>query len=589
MSQRPIGVAISFLNLPSVPPEYEAAVLAVRATRAIGARYTRPVADKQGDVLNPIGSLFKEQRRVTIGDDPLAHVAAAARCRFPDRFEEKKLPAVLLAVIEGILDKGGGLAAFRCSQGQKLCDVVDSLQALDALCVSRMPPHVAFACRGVRAASIAALVEGLDWPDVRLAERFVTGFPVAGSGAVGEAGPDDSGVFVSLVRAAATSLAELARGHSRGFASNAQWLGQACGVLRRKANKAKAEGPGSRAAKELAGLEESCEKEVRATPHPTMLPPLTLRKLVAWALPFGGIRKVRVILCFMICQGKRADGTDKVRRIDNCKSNGLNAACRTVETVSCISFMFPIFVARAFVSAARARQCPCPRLWLGLDDLKAAYRMVPVMQIWLSVLAVWSLRHEKPMFYRMPGHAFGMLASVVNFCRLPAFVCYVAQAILLVAVSHYMDDFVHVDVAEVENSAHDALRLVLRLLGFDVELDKRQYAAPSNTVLGVRVSLAHAHRQDGYATAEATEKRVAKVLGLFRDSAATGSLSPTVASKLRGLLGFTLSAANWRFGRAACQSLSARVHSARPPYKWSPALRATHAFFERTLPRLPPR
>ena len=180
------------------------------------------------------------------------------------------------------------------------------------------------------------------------------------------------------MRRASTTVADLARGYYAGCASNARWLGKVCAQLRYRAKAAQQTGPGSERAEMLKVAEELCEKEVRASPRPTMMPPLTLPELVSWAKTIGGIARVRVTTCFVLAQGQRADGTPKLRRIDNAKENGINAACRTVEAVTCISFMFPILIARAFVTAAtasdvvcgarRLRCCCSPSSATGSDD-----------------------------------------------------------------------------------------------------------------------------------------------------------------------------------------------------------------------------
>ena len=584
--QRPIGCAIEFLGLEQVPPDYVRAVHAVRALRLVHAAYVRPQAawhDGGASVLGAIPGDVRANRVVQVDDEPMAHVRAAAKARLPDPCTGS-VSSVLLGVVEQIVAAGDDLPRLRQRQGQGLCDVVDSLQRLDALCVQHMPDHVRFVCAGVRIASIGALVEGLDWPHVKLPQLLCEGFPVCGSGGDGEPGMEDTGVYLRLLRPAAHSLRELVSGRAAGFVSNARWLGRVVGLLRGSADRARTEQ--DRAT--LRAAEELCDKEVRALPRPTMMPPLTLNELSRWARRvYGSVNVLRPMVSFVLRQGQRADGTDKFRRIDNAKGNGLNGATRTVETVVCISFMFPILLARAFADAAR-RQRVAPRtLWIGLDDLKAAYRTIPVAALQLSVIAVWSVRRTCAMFYRLPGHAFGLVASVVNFCCFAHFVCFVAQVVMLVAVDHFVDDFVFVDPASAENSAHDGLRLVLILIGFDVELSKRQWAAPSNTVLGVMVNIATAHRPGGHAFAEPTESRVRKVLAFLRACATAGRITATEASKLRGLLGFTLLPVNFKFGRAACQPLAHRANG-EASSTWTRPMRAMHAFFERTLPRLPP-
>ena len=587
---RPIGCAIAFLGLPCVPVEYVAAVHAARALLAVGAKYVRPHAHERSNGAHSLGpdlSDVKGDRRVVVDDDPLEHVEAAARVRFPDAAASYKLPAAMLEAVNRIIEMGGGLPSFRARQGQALIDIVDSLSDLDALCVTHMPSHVAFVASGVRVASMAMLVEATDWPSVHLPRLFCHGFPTAGDGSPSETGMGDAGVYRSDVRPAKFSLHALATGRAPGFVSNVQWIGRVCGMLRKRAQDA-TRNPDAMDA--LGAAEALCDKEVRARPRPTMMPPLTVGELTSWAARsfVGGLRAVRVMVSFVLKQGLRADGSPKYRRIDDGKQAGLNGATRTVETVTLISFLFPILVARAFVASARRKGVPCPRLWLGLDDLRAAYRVVPVAAINLSVIATWSVKRACVLFYRLPGHAFGLVASVCNFCQFAHFICHVTLVFFLVVIDHYVDDFVFTDPANAGSSAHDALRIVLLVLGFDVEIDKRQWAAPSNIVLGVLVSVATAHQPGGAATAAPTESRVAKVLGRLRDAEVKGTLRSGDAQKIFGMLSFTLLPVHLRIGRAACQSISRRASGKDVGSRWNPALSTSLRFFERVLPRLPP-
>ena len=583
-----VGRTIAFLGLEEVPPEFSAAVALVRSWRAVQNVYSRPARDRDDGscgAFTAAGSNLKEGRHVRVDSDPLNHVRTAEKVRLPEPSFAQTLPAVLRAVCAAIVQKGDELPGFRVRQGQRLLELPDMLCDLDEVCRSRMAPHVHFVAAGVRVACMAALIEGLDFPDERLPEMFVTGFPIAGDGSAREPGQQDSGQFRSIVRDAVHSMTDLACGRAPNFLSNQRWLGRACAMLRSRARR-----PTADAAELMRKAEELCEAETMAAPRPTMMPGLTLRALSRWAtLACGGIQRVRVVVRFVLRQGLKADGTPKYRGIDDLKQNGVNGACRTVESIIAISFLFPALVARAFVEAARKQRKPCPPLWFGCDDLKHAYRIVPIAAIWLSVVAIWSVRKGCVMFYRMPGHAFGAVASVVNFNRLPHFVCFVAQVIMLVAVDHYCDDFCSVDPAAYENSAHDALRLVLIVLGFDVSMEKRQWAAPSNTFLGILVNIANAHRAGGYATAEPTKKRIAKALEALRACKARGSISAIQASKLRGWLGFLLIPVHWRFGRSAMQPLgSARQGVGSTHQSWGRPLQAMHSFFERVLPHLPP-
>ena len=566
----------------------------------IRQQYQRPSSEgpaRSTNAFNSVGSTLKEGRRVLESECPLAHVSEASLCKAPDpSFEsDAGFSNVLGATIDAIAERCDEISAIRLRQGQSLCDVADSLCDYNTLLVALMPPHVAFVASGVNVALMAALVEGLDYPDVGLPRAFIEGMPIAGDGSAEEPGVQDSHVLRRVARTAVHSLGALAAGAAHGFLSNVAWLQCAMSRLRDQARKA---GEGSAARVAMEAAHASCEKEASARPRPTMYPPMTFVEFCRWAREsFGSVGAVRVMVRFALDQGLKADGTTKWRGIDDGKAAGLNAATRTLETLLAISFLWPALAARRFARAFRRLGKRCPPLWFGLDDLKAAYRTVPNSMPNLSVILVWCFATSQVMFYRLPAHSFGLVASVVNFNRLPEFICFVANVYMLVAVAHYVDDYVNCDVASAGQSSQDALQLIHVLLGFSLEMDKRQYNAPSNVVLGVLVNIALAHLPyraarrgepaQGVATAQPTAERIEKILSALRAAASRGKLTPAEAGKLFGKLGFTLLPVMWKVGRAACQALSQRQNWDRPPYSWTRPLADMLAYFTRVLPRLP--
>lgn len=130
-----IGAAIAFLGLDEVPAEYTAAVLAIRAFAAVGTRFVRP--DAKRSAVEQVGSTAKEGRRVPVDTDPLSHREWALRTPMPDPYADQGIGPVLMSVVDRIVELGPSACAFRESQGQLLCDAVDSLSALDALCAVR--------------------------------------------------------------------------------------------------------------------------------------------------------------------------------------------------------------------------------------------------------------------------------------------------------------------------------------------------------------------------------------------------------------------------------------------------------------------
>ena len=70
----------------------------------------------------------------------------------------------------------------------------DRLRPLSQKINAHMPPTIRRIAAGVNTAFMIALIDAMDWPDHRLAERFVFGFPIVGE-------IPDSGVFRSIVAA----------------------------------------------------------------------------------------------------------------------------------------------------------------------------------------------------------------------------------------------------------------------------------------------------------------------------------------------------------------------------------------------------
>ena len=583
------GWVLRMIGIQHPPQAYLDAVAHLRDARVIHRPYARPTHGEGGDFqeFNRVGSTLKESRKVRESGDPLRHMTEARGVMLDDpSFEACSLQPQMNAVVDDMVRRGARLPALRQRQGQTLCNVADSLREYNAVIVSMyMPWFVRLVAGSIHIAFMAALVEAIEWPDTRLPYYFMYGFPVVGDGSAAEPGVRDSGLFRRVDRPSQSSVSDLARGLAKPHLSNSQWLRRVCSMLCARASAAP---PSSESHAAIQKAHELAEKETRARPQPTLMPGMTLRGLARWATQFGGLNKVRVMPRFAIAQGTKKDGSVKWRGIDDGKASGHGCVTATSETTTSISFMFPVLVARRAVRTAHRMRAQCPPLWFGLDDLRAAYRVVPNSMPWMVVIAVWSFAARCVLFYHMPGHPFGLIASVLNFNRLPHFICAVAQIFFVLAVDHYVDDYINVDLASAESSGQDALRLIHILLGLDIELDKRTLNAPSNPILGVFVNIATAHRPKGSATVEPLPSRIASVLESMRMASSRGKLTPAEAGKLRGKLGFTLLPVMWRVGRAACQPLVKRQYSWYRHTAWDAPLQAMHEFFERVLPNLPP-
>jgi hypothetical protein len=190
-------------------------------------------------------------------------------------------------------------------------------------------------------------------------------------------------------------------------------------------------------------------KEARAGPVLTMGLPMIQREDMAWAkkeVP-GGAAHASPAPSFAIRQGTRANGTPKWRVIHDHKRSGVNGATRTPESVDLISFMWPVWAAMVVAAICKSRGHATPRMTIGLDDLRAAYRTVPQALPGVAAVAYWSFVRGTVSFQTIPGHSFGNVGSVSDFSSWPRFACAVMARFLLSAYAHYVDDFINLDVA----------------------------------------------------------------------------------------------------------------------------------------------
>ena len=315
----------------------------------------------------------------------------------------------------------------------------------------------------------------------------------------------------------------------------------------------------------------------------TMLPPMTWRQFQQWAARWvGGVRFTCPAPRHTIIQGFKSDGImPKYRAIDDHKASGGNGATNVPESVDLISFMWPVITARAIVREFTQRGLQVPRVRVGLDDLRHAYRTIPQALLALSVVAYYSFVRRCTVFQVVPGHSFGCVGSIPNFNRLPRLVCAVAVMLLLALVAQYVDDFPCVDVAEGAKTAQEALQLVLQVFGWDIEPGKRLPMSYQNIVLGVTVNLTKVATKL-VAECAPLRAKVDVTLQLLRDCKAAGSMSSGQAASFRGKLNWICTPSYGHIGRAATQAIYERQHDA-DRFEWTESMSHMLEFLEAIL------
>ena len=524
--------------------------------------YVRPLS-KPGLGGPEMGSTWVKplaERLVAVDDDMAAHIRAAMPLPFPQPEFDIAPARDLEAAVRACVEHGNGLAAWRRARAVEVRAIADSLAELNAYIIARVAgPHRHLVVQ-MNLAFMDAFAVAVKWPDTGIVAGFFRGFKVVGD-------IPDSGLFRPLERPATVDPAEYTP------ASNDFWTGSLAASLRRQATEGTAE-----QRRMMCEVEAATRKQARAGHAKGPFSRHAIVALFSAAL-------VRPMRRFGVEQGE-GDGR-KVRPIDNAR-DVWNPATSTHETLVCISIFFVALVARVFAAQCAAAGVPMVALLFGLDDMRAAYNRVPVDAAWANVFAIYSFVKRDVVYYYTPGHCFGMASSVLNFNRFPFLMCAMARVLYAVPVASFFDDYLIVDAAAGGASGQECLAGCHELVGQAVEPKKRKPMATANVGLGTHadVSRAHTAHEVEYTP---TARRLATILAMLGAAKASGRLPPGEAATIRGKLGFILTAAYARIGRAALQPLVQREFR-DISYEWTPSLEAMLEFFTVLFSpgRLPP-
>ena len=138
---------------------------------------------------------------------------------------------------------------------------------------------------------------------------------------------------------------------------------------------------------------------------------------------------------FCIEQGTRADGSVKLRAIDDMTRSGLNAITWASEKLQYEAF-------DAMLGCIReAHACHGPKLRLWKADVDSAYRRVPVEESSQNDAWIVFMRNNQPVAARHFALPFGSIASVHNWDRIGELLKAIVRQVLHVPVLRFVDDF----------------------------------------------------------------------------------------------------------------------------------------------------
>ena len=535
----------------------------------------------------PMGSVLvvpPEFRRVRVTHGFREHIDASISLPFPldSRLRASSLPEDLQCAISRAVSLGPSLARSRRELLHFHKGLADTLRPLSVRLNALMPATVARVSAGINTVYIAVCSDALQWLHRDLVRRLVFGFPVVGN-------ISDSGVYRPIPPVSTL----LHRGRYDFFIETApSWNAR---LHQRLLSRASLSGPSREADTAVARRTDvEVSKGLVVGPYSS---PKALHDAMRRLFPHLPPRDVlpRIMNRFGVSQ------KGSIRAIDDGRSNGANLATRMFETISTPHFVYVAVAARAAYVAATSRGLPPPGITTTLLDLAAAYRTIPTSQPWFTTFGIYHPTRERPEYYWLPGHNFGLVSAVVNFNLYPEFAVICMRALFSVAVEHYFDDLIAPDLSHGDTSAREVVEDFFLMLGTgaprapwapmsspEIDPSKTKPTNTTNVVLGVIADTEGATHHTPHVMFRVDPSRVDSILQEFRSAFAVGILTPHQASSLRGRIFFALSAAWAMVGRAATLPLVQRQYrDVSHAFLEGSELHHSFLFFEALLPSLP--
>jgi len=363
-----------------------------------------------------------------------------------------------------------------------------------------MTPRVLRVCTQTNVAALLLLQIMSAWPDVTLAARYISGFPVIGR----IEGPP---VFRPLLRHSDPVLPSVLLERSAEFVTTLQ----------------------SRAGTKRDAVADKAvwEATMKDVKRGFMAKPLDRDAFDDLYGPGRWLPLPR----FPIKQG------DKWRPIDDAKASGTNSAAQHERRVHTASVDFAVQLSmwlRGVWRDSFSATHPDCTVEGGVDDESSAFRFVPTCEddAPFLVVAVYNPGLQRVQFATMWGHPFGVGSAVTNYNRRPELVVHVMRTWLAVLIMHFYDDALMLSLSLEKGSAQQAYHALLDITGTSLDASKRQRMDSTFIYVGVSFQLAGLLRK-GTLVVDAKPGRREALLAEVRDFRSRGTMSPTDASSFR--------------------------------------------------------
>jgi hypothetical protein len=168
-------------------------------------------------------------------------------------------------------------------------------------------------------------------------------------------------------------------------------------------------------------------------------------------------------------------------------------------------------------------------------DMRKAYRQIPIIsgQEAFQIIAVWHPERRQYVFAHLKGLAFGLVASVAHFNRIPAFLIAAARRFFAIPAIGYFDD-IRIHAVEPHGTlVWETFNWLIETIGYVFDPSKDSPMAASGFFLGFWEDLSTVHTE-GTARVLPKEEFLANVKQTIIQALATNTLQHGDARSLRG-------------------------------------------------------
>ena len=260
----------------------------------------------------------------------------------------------------------------------------------------------------------------------------------------------------------------------------------------------------------------------------------------------------------------RANGSTKIRAIDDETSSGANSCTEGGDKIVCHNLDQLVTMTKALSFRAGGFK----KLSMWKADISSAYRRVPIRceDKWMAWIAL--IDQDKVKIAQHNVAMFGARGSVLAWDRVGEMIRTIACKVLRIPSLRWVDDYYGAEPdGTVAHAKECFARLVQALLGPDaIEQSKLESGNPL-TILGVHVRIC-----DKNITLWPTEAKIAQWTRELKRCLDSGSMSSGAASKLAGKLSWATQNCFKRFGRAMIKPFYAQQYAPTKNGKCGPAL-----------------